>query len=287
MTSKPERGPPALIPGALRVALQARMVGELELPLLPDTAARVLAACQDERSDLQEIAGQITRDQALAVHLLRVANSAAYAPREPIVSLHQALSRLGVRTVGEIVIALSLKGRVYTVPGYEARVHDLWVQSAATGAYAKEVATLLRKGVESAFLCGLLHDVGMPIAMQVLCDLAKEKGGRHVPPPIMEAAMLEFHRELGARIAQSWKLGPWITSVIRYHHDPLKAITHQHEVLVTSLADKLAYWALDSNQDTKDFSAQLPQIAALNLSPQHLAVLLARRARILELTEAF
>jgi len=288
MSLKSVRGVAAPLPSSLRAALQARIAGELELPLLPDTAARVMAACQDERSDLQELAGLITRDQSLAVHLLRVANSAAYAPREPIVSLQQALSRLGVMTVSEIVIAVSLKGRVFAVPGYQTRVRDLWMHSAAAGAYAKEVATLLRKDVESAFLCGLLHDVGMPITMQVLCDLGKEKsGGSLVPPSIMEAAMMEFHRELGTRIAQNWRLGPWVASVIRFHHDPLKATTHQHEVLVTSLADELAYWALDDIQEKKDFSAELPQIAALGLSEQHMATLLAKRGRILEITEAF
>jgi len=246
-----------------------------------------MAACQDERSDLQELADLITRDQSLAMHLLRVANSAAYAPREPIVSIQQALSRLGVMTVSEIVIAVSIKGRVFTVPGYQTRVRSLWMHSAAAGAYAKEVATLLRKDVESAFLCGLLHDVGMPIAMQVLCDLAKERGGSLVPPSIMEAAMMEFHTELGTQIAQNWKLGPWIASVIRYHHDFLKATAYQHEVLVTSLADDLAYWALDDRQEKKDFQVHLPQIAALNLTEQHVEALLAKRGRILEITEAF
>lgn len=287
MTFHSSKSHVSTLPSPVREAFQARIAGELELPLFPETAARVMAACRDENFDLQKLADLITHDQSLAVHLLRVANSAAYAPREPIVSLQQALSRLGVTTVSEIVIAVSLKGRVFAVPGYQTRIRALWMHSAAAAAYAKEVATLLRRGVESAFLCGLLHDVGMPIAMQVLCDLVREKGSSPVPPPTMEAAMMEFHRELGTRIAQSWRLGPWIASVIRFHHDPLKAVTHQHEVLITSLADELAYWALDDTRGKDAFSAKLPQIAALNLSEQHLEALLAKRGRILEITEAF
>lgn len=275
------------LPGPVQTALQSRIAGEVELPLLPDTAMRVMAACQDEATNLQTLADLITQDQSLAVHLLRVANSAAYAPRGPIVSIQQAIGRLGVLTVSEIAIAVSLKGRAFIVPGYLTRVRELWMHSAAAATYAKEVATTVRKGIDSAFLCGLLHDVGMPIAMQLTCDLAREQGQDIVPAPIMEAAMREFHVELGTKIAQRWRLAPEIVSVMRFHHDPASAPSQQDEVLVAYLADRLAYWALDEEQDKKDFTLDLPKSAPWTLSLQQVENLLAKRGRVLEVTEAF
>jgi putative nucleotidyltransferase with HDIG domain len=274
------------VPAPLRLALQQRVARELDIPLLPDTAARVMAASKDDDSDLQELADLISHDQSLAMHVLRIANSAAYAPREPIASLQQAIQRMGVRSQRAIAVAVSLKGRVFAVPGHHERVRALWMHAAATAAYAREAALLLRLEAETAFLCGLLHDVGMPLALQVLCDVAPEQ---HHPLPawLAEAVMLEFHAELGARTANAWRMGPAVAAAIQWHHDPARATAHPDEVRLTALADELAYWALDETRAEADFPASDARVTALALTPQHLDNLLGKRRRVLAVTEAF
>jgi putative nucleotidyltransferase with HDIG domain len=274
------------VPDPIRAALQKRIARELDIPLLPDTAARVLSASQDEDSDLQELADLISHDQSLAMHVLRIANSAAYAPREPIASLQQAIQRLGVRTLRAIAVAVSVKGRVFDVPGHHVRVRALWMHAAAAAAYAREAALLLRLDAEAAFLCGLLHDIGMPIALQVLCDVAPEK---HQPVPawLAEAVMLELHAELGTRVASAWRMGPAVAAAIQWHHAPARAGAHREEVRLAALGDELAYWALDDARGEADFPAADARVAALGLTPMHLDNLLGKRGRVLEVTEAF
>jgi HD-like signal output (HDOD) protein len=276
------------LPGPLRVLLQERISStSLELPLLPDTHAQVLATCNDERCDSSAIADLIVRDQSLAAHVLQVSNSVAYAPKEPIVSLQQAVSRLGISTICEISIAVSLKGRIFRVPGYQTRIRELWMRSAASGVYGKEVARLLRRNVESGFLCGLLHDVGMPVAMQVVLDVAKERNVKQVPSSVMEAAMLEFHEVLGARLVELWKLPAWMTEAIGHHHDYSKADEHRDEAMLTHLCDHLTRWALDETLQEKDFPAELAVVQDLNLYGDDLVSLLQKRGRVLEIAEAF
>jgi putative nucleotidyltransferase with HDIG domain len=277
----------AVLPDPLRAALRARVDGELRLPLLSDIACRVMAICGDARANLDELAELVTHDQSLAVHILRVANSAAYAPRDSILSLQQAISRLGLSTVSDVAIAVALKERVFCVPGHDVRLRELWLHSATTACYAKEIARLMRRHPESAFLCGLLHDVGMPIVMQVVCDLAREHSGAPVPAPVMEAAMLEFHGEFGAKIAQRWRLGPWISSSILYHHDPTRVKMLRDEVLVTALADALADWAMDESQDEMGFVADQPLAQELNLSKDAVSSLLRQRHHVLKVALAF
>ncbi len=285
--SLPTRSPGrAELPVPLQQALRARLEGEIELPLLPDTAARVVAACQDGRSGIHELAELIDRDPSLAAHILRVANSAAYAPLVPILSLQQAIGRVGLATVGDVAISLTLKERVFSVPGYEERLRELWRHSTATAAYAKEIAQLLRRDLESAFLCGLIHDVGMAIAMQAVCDLERKGAVPPVAPAIMEAAMLEFHCEFGARVAQAWRLGPWIGAVIRHHHDPENARFRPEEIPLIALADALAYWALDTGQTEEDFQIE-QRFAGLKLHEGALKTLLRRRERVQQMVAAF
>jgi len=141
--------------------------------------------------------------------------------------------------------------------------------------------------MESAFLCGLLHDVGMPIVMQSLCDLAAERSWGSVPPAAMEEAMSEFHCDSGLKLAQSWRLGPRISSAIRHHHDPAGAGSFQGEVLVTTLADALAYWAVDAQLGDQDFTTMNPDLQDLRLDQGDLTALLGSRRRVLESAQAF
>jgi len=275
------------LPDWLREALRARVEGEVGLPVLPDTACRVMAACQDEHSDLHELAELVTHDQSLATHVLRVANSIAYAPKAPILSLRQALGRLGLATVSDIAIAVAIKQRVFSVPGYEERIRELWLHSTATACYAQDVAVLLGSSGESGFLLGLLHDVGMPIALQAVCDILRERKMGAIPPALMEAAMHEFHCELGLSIAQRWRLGPQVCSAVYFHHDPTGAKHEREKVLGVTLADELACWAMDHSLAEGDFSLEEHQELESSLSEGDLQTLLRSRGRILELSMAF
>jgi len=275
-----------LLTAELRAALGARIAGPLVLPVLSTTATRVLALSQDEHSDLAELAELISSDQSLATHVLRAANSAGHAPLVPILSLQQALGRLGLATVGDIAVAVALRERVFSVPGHHERIRELWVHALATALYSREVAQLLRTDIGSTFLCGLLHDVGMPVVMQLVCDLESEKVVAAVPATGMEAAMLEFHCELGARIAEGWKLGPWIRLAVLHHHDPAGARFRPVEIPIVALADELAYWAFDRTRDERDFRVEASLVTALKLHEGALASLLGRRERVIRGVQA-
>jgi putative nucleotidyltransferase with HDIG domain len=288
MSAPRTKRPGPALPAPLRALLERRFADEgLELPLLPDTAAQVLSLCNEETCDARSLAALIERDQSLAGHVLRVSNSAAWAPKEPIVSLQQAVSRLGTSNLCEIAIAVSLEGRVFRVPGHQVRIREMWMHSAAAAVYAKEVARRLRRNVESAFLCGLLHDVGKPIVLQVLLDSVRTKTDAPVPAPLLEAAMDEFHAEVGARMALRWSLPAWAARAIAGHHDYASQEEHREEAMVAHLADLLSHWALDSKLREDDFERELPVLDDLGLYEEDLDALLEKRGGVLEVAEAF
>lgn len=288
MTPESTHSEPVQLPTPLRRLLEEALSSDqLDLPLLPSTAAEVMGVCNEEQCDARQLSELLQRDPSLAGHVLRVANSAAYAPKEPIVSLQQAVSRLGVTTICEIAIAVSLKGRVFHVPGYHVRIREMWMHAAAAAVYAKEVARRLRRNVEGAFLCGLLHDVGKPIVMQAFLDIVRERTSRSIPPVIMESAMDEFHQEVGARMVAAWSLSPWMAEAVRHHHDYALAGEHRDEAMVTCLADELSHWALNEELGPDDFPAELPVVRDLGFYATDLVALLEARGAALEVTEAF
>ena len=112
-----------------------------------------------------ELAQLIQRDVALAGQVMRVANSALYARRSPVVTLPQAIAWLGMREIRNIAFAVALKGQVFASAYFRAEMTDLWRESVITALFAQEIARLKRRNVESAYLCGLLHRAGMAVIL--------------------------------------------------------------------------------------------------------------------------
>jgi HD-like signal output (HDOD) protein len=269
----------------LRAAVGERIEkGNLVLPLLPDSAAQVLATCQEASCDSRKLAELIQRDPSLAGNVLRIANSAAYAPTEPIVSLHQAVARLGQRTLCDITIAAAMNTQVFRVEGRQAQVRELWAHSALSAAWSREVARMRRRNVESAFLCGLLHDVGSPVLLQLMTELTR---GTTVDENDFQACLDEFHARVGAEMIALWRLPPWTAAAVRWHHDPAAAGDHRELAATTCLGDLLADWSKDPSPERMLAIETHAALPLLGLYADEINVLYEKRAQIELQSQAF
>jgi putative nucleotidyltransferase with HDIG domain len=272
------------IPVGARSWLETHLDRELELPMLPEAAARVIALCEDEDADARSLESVLGRDPSLTACVLKVANSSMYASKEPIVSLQHAVSRLGMATVRNLALTNSLQGRVFDVPGHGAHVHDIWVHCAVTAVFAREIGRKLRRNVEAAFLCGLIHDVGRPIVLQTALRIPRAQGS--LTEAQLGYAMDAYHERVGARLVAAWGLADWTAAAVAHHHDPENAAPHEEEARITRLADLLAHWAMIPGSGLEDFPVDDPVIVALNLYPEDLDALLALREQVLLASEA-
>ena len=205
------RSKPSSAASQLKEPLSQRIErGELELPHLPETAAAIMAACEDEDCNARDLAVMLERDPSLAGSVLRVANSVAYAPAEPVVSLHHAVTHLGFNALCSIAVSASLQGKVFRVDGHEALLESLWQHSALAGAWAREIARYHRRDGESAFLCGLMHDVGKPVILLALSEISQSSGVA-IPDDLASEWMDEFHTVVGSRFVAEWGLPEWMT----------------------------------------------------------------------------
>jgi putative nucleotidyltransferase with HDIG domain len=167
-----------------------------------------------------------------------------YSPEEQIVSLQQAVARLGFQGLRNIVLTVTMRTKVFDVPGFETRIRNLWIHSAIAAAWAREIARLRRTNVESAFLCGLLHDVGKPVVLQEFVSLAAALG-EPLPRGLSREWMTEFHELVGRKLVERWKLLPSVVDAVSHHHHPETARSHRDAALTTCLADMLAHWTVD------------------------------------------
>jgi putative nucleotidyltransferase with HDIG domain len=255
--------------------------GKVDLPVFPRSAQEVLTLCDAKDVDARKLADVIRRDPTLAGNFLAIANSAAFGTRVPLVSLQQALTRLGMLQTKQIAIVIACKTRAFVVPGRPQRAAEILAHALGTAICAQEIARLRRLNVEEAFLCGLLHDIGTPALLQICADVRKANP-RLVPPAAAEAASEacagRLHAKVGAMIARLWSLPRTISDVIEHHHHPDLATGLPREV--ASAQSSIAIVALaDAVVEGKTSAADLadhPAAAILNLYPEDIQNLVAK-----------
>jgi len=226
------------------------LVGDVvNLEPLPASASRLASLVVDENSHVDDIVQIINFDPALTAKLLRAANSAISAPRNPITTVRDAVVRLGP---GQVLL-LAIGGHVSTqmrasLQSYGLEEGRLWRHSVAAALVAESFRKmrLVRVPAES-FTAALLHDVGKLLI------------GRHVGPEILgeirqrresgktdaeaETEVLQVdHARLGAAIAKQWGLPESIVRGIALHHDPQSAPFDKDKTIcdVTYLSNVIA-----------------------------------------------
>ena len=274
--------------------IQKIETGDIELPLLPQAASRVMALASDPNADAAKLSALIHQDQALAAHVLKIANSPAYMPRSPVVSLQHAVAMLGITLLSEIAFTASLKVGAFQVAGYEDEVKQLWRHSLATGAFAKEVARAKRMNIESAYLCGLLHEIGKPVVLRTTTMIARDQNNKWVKAlsAILDnkshiKTLIEgYHTRVGILIGEKWSLPKQVAEAIQYYGDYEHATAFRQECMITFVADRLASHLLTPEEMSEDSLRDHPVFAELNLYPQDVDKLLTTKEQVLTIVNA-
>jgi putative nucleotidyltransferase with HDIG domain len=212
-----------LVPGESLAALVEAEIreGRVELPVLPEAAARVRAIIAND-GGAPQIVAVIEREPALAAAVLRYANSVAYAGLREITNLQQAVMRLGFGAVERTVLALSAKNAFSATDKRDEHVYrKLWNHSVTTALAARRLAPRSPAfSSETVFLAGLLHDIGKLVVMRTAVAM------RHRDPEhcsFSQDTLIEFfdalHCKVGEVLCDAWNIPAEIRDVISRHHD--------------------------------------------------------------------
>jgi putative nucleotidyltransferase with HDIG domain len=202
---------------------QAFIEDARELPVMPPVAAEVMRKAEDPDTAVKEIAELISRDAALAVRVLKIANSSFYAMAREVQTMQQAIMLLGYSTLRSVVVAASMKD-VFAHFGLAERL--LWEHAVAAAVAANRLAREVGgMNPDELFLAGLLHDVGRLVMysqdarryQEVLKAIYAEGGD----PIALERKHFGFdHCEVGRLLLEKWRLPARLGAAVGGHHDP-------------------------------------------------------------------
>ncbi len=280
-----------------RVLHAALADDSLELPPPPRVAAEVQRLTRTEAEDdarlavnSAELANLIQRDVALAGQVMRVANSALYARRTPVVTLPQAIAWLGMREIRTITFSAAVQSQVFASTYFRKEMTDLWRESVITALFAQEVARLKRRNVESAYLCGLLHRVGLAVVLARVGSAVLKH--RLTPDPAQVLVFAQKHEaRVGALLAACWNLPPAVSAAIAHWRDPRETNEYRTEVMEVALARQIS-----DELRTPGAGGELPDsmlgpvsrwMDELSIYPDELFGIMAQRAAIYATAESF
>jgi putative nucleotidyltransferase with HDIG domain len=186
---------------------------------MPATASRVLE-CLEQNAHQEKAAGILENDPVLALEVLRLANSASFAPRSRVDSINHAITLLGAARLRSLLVTASARqvflSRNRTIRDMTAA---LWTHSVAVAVTARQLAVRAAfPDKEAPYMAGLMHDVGKPIVAIHLLDLERSVSrsvqDHWIDPTEWMSIIQDVHRPVGIAIAKSWNLSPEVLKAI-------------------------------------------------------------------------
>ena len=219
--------------------------GVRDLPSLPGIVFELLATIDAPDAGIRLLANMISRDQALTAKTLRVANSPFYGVSTRVSTLPQAITILGFRTVRTLVIAASVMANfpAHADPAFD--FSRFWQHAMATAISARVMAPYLHVVPETAFIAGLLHDIGqLVLAVRftpVHSGVLKWRADHDCSMLEAERAVTGTdHTEIGAALAMHWLFPQSIIDGVARHHAPATDNLGLAICLANSIAHTLA-----------------------------------------------
>ena len=172
----------------------------------------------------------IHKDPALAMRVLRMANSSFYRRgSKEIDTIHRAILMMGLNEVVNIATSVSvlsiLNPKNDERESLRRKLCNHCIATALIARYMDKKIHLRAQGRE--FVGGLLHDIGKIIFDEYFHDRFLEAHELSIRKdcPMFEAekeVIGATHMDVGSFLAQKWKLPPYLADII-LHHNPADA----------------------------------------------------------------
>ena len=233
-----------LIPDDVRQRLHSKVQ---DLNMLPAVAAQAVEIAKDPNCAIGEFASVVERDTKLAADILAMANSVMHAPTSPIVSLHQAIVRLGFRQCRNLIFSSSMASLMQGMSMEEERIREILCRhsfvTAMTELHLNRALNVGFQGEE--FTAGLMHDIGRTLLAVCFPDQFAEIDPLDFEesPEILDHERAQIgtdHCELGVWFALFNHLPAALIDTARYHHSPERSHEHVRLVALTAACDHLA-----------------------------------------------
>lgn len=239
---------------------------------LPQAVSRLVELMEKETTTLAEVEALLQTEPVLCGRVLQVANSAYYGLPRMISSIRQALLVLGAHTVKGMALSVAVVASLNNRRTVSSLEHMLWRHTVRVAGYAQGIARKCRLGAlatEDAYMAGLLHDIGKLFLLTRFSEAYQpilQSGSAHTNLQQERETFGYDHAEIGAMIAERWKLPDRLVQVIGEHHAPY--LPKGDIRLLTACLVQAVVWDAETCgvplQETAEIAQELSQIIRID-----------------------
>ncbi len=181
---------------------QYMLADELPLPTLPDLSLRIRRALDSYSGNSYKMAKILQNDPVVTAKLIKVSNSALYKGQHSIQSCPEAITRIGLEAVANMVTAFTLKSAFEaSSPVITRLMADKWSHSTEVAATCAVIAKKAHGfDPDKAMLAGLIHDIGV-LPILKISDLFPDIIN-HLD--YLHETISHLRGEIGAQILSKW-----------------------------------------------------------------------------------
>lgn len=255
--------------------LQA-LISQMEsLPSLPTNLQALLTEFDSPDASIKKIEGIISQDIGMMTKVLQLVNSAFFGLRQQITSPGQAVFYLGFETIKGLTLSLHVFSQFDEHELTDFSLNALWDHSLAVGTLAKAIAKAERadqKTVDSAFIAGMLHDVGKLVCVTKLSEeylsIRNLASVEQIPIHEAERKILKTtHAQVGAYLLGLWGFPDPVVEALVFHHTPAAGPTVEFGALTSVHAANVLILSEEKNSDGQPIYP--PDIAYLEQLDRH------------------
>lgn len=224
------------------LALRRRMWERFESPsyqppMLPSVAAEIISLSTRTNVEMGDLVEVLEKDAVLAARVLKVVQSPFYAGQMAVRSLKQAVVRLGLKSLRDLVVQSALNAKLFDAGGYGREMEGLMRHSTAAAYLSRAICRVAEIDGEYAFMCGLFHDLGIAAAILVLEEMPEGKA--HPMLASLWPAISHLHGDAAALVVRKWRLPATLEGVVRFHHSATSDGVTRPLTAAVRIADRL------------------------------------------------
>ncbi|MBF0573440.1 MAG: HDOD domain-containing protein [Desulfamplus sp.] len=193
--------------------------GKVKLPVMDQNSLMVQKEISKSEPDLDRIINLIKKDISLTTELLKISNSSFYKGLEAVKTVQEAVVRLGIVEVTNIILLVCQKNAFKAQdPILQEFMNKMWIHSVGCAVGTQWLARYYQyNNLNEAFLAGLLHDVGAFFLLSVM-DQIKSKNS-NIPHKLIVDIVAKMHTHYGNVLLTDWSLPEQYCKIANEHHN--------------------------------------------------------------------
>ncbi|KAB2838443.1 MAG: HDOD domain-containing protein, partial [Melioribacteraceae bacterium] len=196
------------------------------IPTIPEVYLRLEREINKPEVSIHRIADIISNDPLAAAKVMHIVYSSFYNISKSIVNLVHAINFLGLDIIKSLVLYIKvfiLKNQPPEIQNYLKKVRDHSIDVAKVSKAIMNLECKDRNLIDSAYIAGLLHDIGKIIMVQS-SDKSKRMAfvSEHASDNQLEKEIEKFgvsHVNAGAYLLSSWSFPTELILSVADHHN--------------------------------------------------------------------